>query len=223
MTGPRPAADHARVTCDTRAEWRAWLERHHGQRDSIWLAYPKKASGLGDLTYDALVEEALCFGWVDSLPRALDAQRTMLRVSPRKPGSAWSKANKTRVARLIRDGRMAPAGLAKIEAAKRDGSWAALDAAESLAVPPDLKRALAANATARRHFAAFSPGARKIILTWVTTAKRPETRARRVAETVALAARNLRANYPADVRRAARAPEAAVARAAGRHGEAPGR
>jgi uncharacterized protein YdeI (YjbR/CyaY-like superfamily) len=188
--------DHDIVTCDTRAEWRAWLERHHRQPDTIWLAYPKKGSGLGDLTYDALVEEALCFGWIDSVARGLDERRSMIRVSPRKARSGWSAANKARVERLVRDGRMTPAGLARIEAARADGSWGLLDAAESLTVPPDLAAALAANADARRHFDAFPPGARKVILTWITTARRPETRARRVEETVALAARNVRANHP---------------------------
>jgi uncharacterized protein YdeI (YjbR/CyaY-like superfamily) len=190
------AAELPRVTCDTRAEWRAWLAAHHAQPGSIWLAYPKKGSGLGDLTYDALVEEALCYGWIDSVARGLDERRSMIRVSPRKARSGWSAANKARVERLVRDGRMTPAGLARIEAAKADGSWGLLDAAESLAVPDDLRDALAANAAARRHFDAFPPGARKVILTWITTARRPETRARRVEETVALAARNLRANHP---------------------------
>ncbi|MDF1505582.1 YdeI/OmpD-associated family protein [Roseisolibacter sp. H3M3-2] len=187
------AEDHAIVTCDTRAEWRAWLAAHHGQSDTIWLAYPKKGAGLGDLTYDALVEEALCYGWIDSVARGGDARRSVIRMSPRKARSGWSATNKARVERLARDGRMTPAGTARVEAAKADGSWGLLDAAEALAVPPDLEEALAANAEARAHFAAFPPGVRKRILTWVTTAKRPETRARRVAETVALAARNVRA------------------------------
>lgn len=189
-------SDLLRVTCDTRAEWRAWLAAHHTQSAAIWLAYPRKGAGLGDLTYDALVEEALCFGWIDSVARAHDGPRAMIRVSPRRARSGWSATNKARIERLIRDGRMTPAGLARIEAARADGSWTALDAAEALAEPPDLARALDANPLARRNFDAFPPGVRKVILTWVTTAKRAGTRERRIADTVALAARNLRANHP---------------------------
>lgn len=185
----------AEVLVCSRAEWRRWLAAHHAQSASIWLVFPKKAAtAFVDLGYDAIVEEALCYGWVDSLPRKRDADFTMLRISPRGRGSAWSKVNKERVARLVKSGRMTPAGLAKIEAAKEDGSWSALDAAEALEMPTDLARALARNAAARRNFAAFPPGVRKNILTWIGAAKRPETRAARVAETVRLAADNVRAN-----------------------------
>ena len=198
---PTPAKrgddDLPEVRVRTRAEWRAWLERHHARPGSIWLVYPKKsvrAAGGGDLDYAAIVEEALCFGWVDSVPRQRDDDFGMVRLSPRRAGSAWSRVNKARVARLVRAGRMAPPGLARIEAAKRDGSWTALDAVEALEMPDDLARALKQNATARRHFEAFPPGSRKIILTWIASARRAETRAARVAETVRLAAENRRAN-----------------------------
>lgn len=186
--------DHAEVRAEDRTAWRRWLSRHHEQAESIWLVYPKRATGT-DLTYDAIVEEALCFGWVDSVPRRRDDGYGMLRVSPRRPRSAWSKANKARVARLVKAGRMTSAGLAKIDAAKRDGSWTALDAVEALEMPEDLTRALRSNAKARAHFEAFPPGSRKIILTWIAAAKRPATRAARVAETVRLAAENRRANH----------------------------
>ena len=194
----RPEPGLPEVIARTRAEWRAWLAKHHAQPGSVWLVYPKKTakgSGFADLDYAAIVEEALCFGWVDSVPRQRDDGFGMLRISPRKAGSAWSKVNKARVARLVKDGRMKPAGLAKVEAAKRDGSWTALDAVEALEMPDDLSRALRRNATARRHFEAFPPGSRKIILTWIASAKKPETRAARVAETVRLAAENRRANH----------------------------
>jgi uncharacterized protein YdeI (YjbR/CyaY-like superfamily) len=179
----------------TRAEWRRWLERHHATAPGVWFVFYKKGTGKARVSYDDAVEEALCFGWVDSVGRALDEDRSMLKFTPRKPRSVWSKSNKERVERLIRDGRMTPAGVAKVEAAKRDGSWSALDAAERLAVPPDLEAALAANVPAARHFDAFPPSSKKIILTWITGAKRAETRAKRVAETVRLAERNLRANH----------------------------
>jgi uncharacterized protein YdeI (YjbR/CyaY-like superfamily) len=179
----------------TRAEWRAWLEKNHATSLGVWFVYYKKESGKARVSYDDAVEEALCFGWIDSVARALDDQRSMLRFSPRKPKSAWSKLNKGRVGRLIRVGLMTPAGLAKIDAAKRDGSWSALNAVEGLVVPPDLKEALAANPDAARNFDAFPRPSRKIILGWIAAAKRPETRAKRVAETVRQAAKNLKANH----------------------------
>ncbi len=113
-----------------------------------------------------------------------------------KPGSIWAKSNKARVERLIAQGLMRPEGLAKIEAAKADGSWNALDEVEALTLPDDLREALANNIDARRHFEAFPPGSQKMILYWIVSAKRPETRAKRIAETVRLAAQNIRANQP---------------------------
>jgi uncharacterized protein YdeI (YjbR/CyaY-like superfamily) len=179
----------------TRAEWREWLETHHATASGVWLVYYRKETGKARVSWDDAVDEALCFGWIDSVQRRLDAERTMLRFSPRKPKSGWSKINKARITRLIANGLMAPAGLAKIKAAKRDGSWRALDSVERLQIPPDLGKALDANATARRHFDAFPPSSRKIILTWIASAKRAETRAKRVAETVRQAAKNLKANH----------------------------
>ncbi|MBV9109351.1 MAG: YdeI/OmpD-associated family protein, partial [Gemmatimonadetes bacterium] len=130
-----------------------------------------------------------------SVPRKLDDERAMLRISPRKPGSAWSRVNKARVERLVAEGRMTPAGMEKVEAAKRDGSWAALDQVEAMVMPPDLDAALGADPAARANFDAFPPGSRKIILGWIAAAKRAETRAGRVAETVRLAHDNVRANH----------------------------
>lgn len=178
----------------SRREWRAWLQAHHGRSDGVWLVSYKKAAGKPRLEYDDAVEEALCFGWVDSQGRKLDAERTMLWFAPRKPGSGWARTNKERVERLVAAGLMAEAGLAKVEAAKRDGSWSALDAVEALEVPPDLARALAAPAAARRHFDAFPRSVKRGILEWIASAKTAPTRAKRVAETARLAADNLRAN-----------------------------
>ncbi len=140
------------------------------------------------------MEEALCFGWIDSTARTLDDERTMQWFAPRKPRSGWSTPNKERVARLITTGLLAPAGLAKIDAAKQDGSWSALDAVEALEVPPDLGAALAANPAAQQHWDAFPRSVKRGILAWIATARRPETRARRVAETARLAADNIRAH-----------------------------
>jgi len=111
----------------TRAEWRAWLEQHHARPEGVWLISSKKATGKPRVAYEEAVEEALCFGWIDSIQRTLDDERAMLWFAPRKPRTGWSKLNKQRIERLTAAGLMAPAGLAKIEAARQDGSWSALD------------------------------------------------------------------------------------------------
>lgn len=118
----------------------------------------------------------------------------MLWFAPRKSGTGWSKLNKERVERLIAQGLMLPAGLAKVEAAKRDGSWTALDAIEALEIPPDLDKALSEQPEAKQHFEAFPRSVKRGILEWIAAAKKPETRAKRIAETAQLAAQNLRAN-----------------------------
>lgn len=177
-----------------RAEWRAWLEENHTRPEGVWLVSYKLAAGKPRLEYEDAVEEALCFGWVDSKGNKLDDERTMLWMAPRKPGSGWSRPNKERVEKLIRSGQMAPAGLAKVEAARQDGSWNALDAVEALEIPPDLAAALDANQPARQNFEAFPRSVKRGILEWISSAKRPETRAKRVEETATLAAKNIRAN-----------------------------
>lgn len=175
---------------NSRAEWRAWLERNHERPDGIWLVSFKKASREAGVSYPEAVEEALCFGWIDSRPNALDDERYMQYFSPRKPKSPWSAVNKRRIERLIADGLMAPPGLAKIEAAKRDGGWTAYDAIEALEIPDDLKQALAADPTAEDHFGGFSDSTKKQILWWIASAKRPEMRATRIARAVAAVAEN---------------------------------
>jgi uncharacterized protein YdeI (YjbR/CyaY-like superfamily) len=188
-----PLPDNA-VMVETRAQWRAWLQRHHGRAEGVWLVTWKKAAHRPAPGYDAAVEEALCFGWVDSRPRALDEGRTMLWFAPRKPGSAWARPNKLRVERLIAAGLMTPAGLAKIEAAKLDGSWSRLDEVEDGIVPDDLAAALAAWPEARAHWDAFPRSARRGILEWIVQAKTAPTRDKRVQETARLAQENIRAN-----------------------------
>ncbi|GAB5429167.1 MAG: YdeI/OmpD-associated family protein [Devosia indica] len=146
------------------------------------------------VTWDEVVEEALCFGWIDSQPRKLDENRSMLRLSPRKSGSAWSGVNKERVKMLIDAGRMQPSGLAKIEVAKTNGSWSSLDKASDLKVPDDLAAAFSEHPGALQQFMAFPPSARRAILEWISLAKRSETRANRVQETARLAQIGQRAN-----------------------------
>jgi uncharacterized protein YdeI (YjbR/CyaY-like superfamily) len=177
-----------------RSAWRNWLDRNHGSSDGVWLVFRKGAAR--QLTYGAAVEEALCFGWIDSLLNPIDGQRYMQLFTPRREKSGWSRLNKQRVAKLIADGLMTPAGRQKIAAAKRDGSWKSLDAVESLKMPPDFKAALDANPTARRNYEAFSPAARKRYLYWINNAKRPDTRARRVESALALLARNVSVPHP---------------------------
>lgn len=183
-----------RVAAADRQAWRQWLSKNHATSPGIWLILEKKNGRAERLLLDEAVDEALCYGWIDSLPNKLDETRYLLLMTPRKPGSQWSRVNKEKIERLIKTRRMTAAGLAKIEAAKRDGSWTAIDAVEAGVIPPDLKRALAANSAAQKNFEAFSNSARKGLLQWLQSAKRPQTRANRLAEIVAAAAENRVAN-----------------------------
>lgn len=178
----------------TRAEWRSWLEQNHMRSKGIWLISYKKATGKSRFDYDEAVEEALCFGWIDSKPNKLDAERSLLWFAPRKPGTGWSKLNKERVERLIQQGLMMSPGLAKVEAAKVNGSWVALDALEALEIPSDLEQAFADYESAKQNFEAFPKSVKRGILEWIISAKKLETRAKRVQQTAQLAAENKRAN-----------------------------
>lgn len=160
----------------------------------MWLVSFKKGTGKPRIEYEDSVEEALCFGWIDSKPNKLDEERSMLWFAPRKPRTGWSKPNKARVERMLKAGRMHATGLAKVEQAKADGSWTSLDAIEELQLPPDLARALASYPLAEQHFLAFPRSVKRGILEWIHTAKRAETRAARIAETARLASVNERAN-----------------------------
>ncbi|MEO1621685.1 MAG: YdeI/OmpD-associated family protein [Cyanobacteria bacterium J06632_3] len=184
--------DFERVEAVSREQWRAWLQENYQRDESIWLVRYKKQAGDRYLSYDAVVEEALCFGWIDSLPRSLDDERTMLLISPRKAKSVWSKLNKERVARLVADGLMMPPGLEKVDRAKVDGSWVFLDDVEALIIPEDLAAALATNEVAQENFAGFSPSAKKGILQWIKMAKRSQTRQQRIQKTVEKAAAGLK-------------------------------
>jgi uncharacterized protein YdeI (YjbR/CyaY-like superfamily) len=184
---------YEQVEVTSRQQWRDWLAAHHPQAVSIWLVTYKKHCGENYLGYDAIVEEALCFGWIDSLPRKLDADRTMLLLSPRRAKSPWSKLNKERVAKLEAAGQMTAAGWAKVERAKADGSWVFLDDVEALVIPADLAAALAVNGQAQAYFEAFSPSSKRGILQWIKSAKRSQTRQQRIEKTAAMAAENKKA------------------------------
>ena len=186
-------ADAPLVPADDRRTWRTWLEANHATVSGAWLVTWRKGHG-PLLDYGEAVEEALCFGWVDSTGGRFDERRTKLYFAPRKERSVWSRSNKERVERLIAGGLMRPAGLAAIERAKSNGAWVVLDEVEQGIVPADLAAALDAHPPAAERFAAFPWSARRALLVWIADAKKPETRAARVLETSVRAARNERAN-----------------------------
>jgi len=178
----------------TRHAWRKWLEKNHAVAPGIWLIYYKKDTGKRRLSYAEAVEEALCFGWIDSLPRKLDEERTMLKFTPRKPKSVWSELNKKRIEQLIYAGLMTKAGLLRIELAKKNGSWDTLTNSDQHAnkntLPPDLEKALKKNKKALENFNAFSHSYRKRFFYWIDSAKRDETRKARIEQTILMAAAN---------------------------------
>lgn len=176
-----------------RAAWRAWLQANHATAKGVWVVSWRSRTGRATLGYEAAVEEALCFGWIDGTGGTVDDERGRLYFAPRRRGSVWAASNRARVERLVAAGRMMPAGLAAVERAKADGSWTVLEASERLEVPADLEAALAERPPAAAFFAALPPSTRKMALGWIATAKRPETRARRIAAVADAAARDERA------------------------------
>jgi uncharacterized protein YdeI (YjbR/CyaY-like superfamily) len=172
--------------------WREWLQAHHATEQAVWLVYYKKAANQPSLTWSQAVNEALCFGWIDSQAKPLDEERYQQYFSRRKPTSGWSKVNKDKVARLIAEGRMTPAGLASIEVAQQNGSWSLLDEATALVLPTDLALALENVPAAHRYFLSLSKSVRQNILQWVALAKRPATRQQRISDIVEAAAQQLR-------------------------------
>jgi len=172
--------------------WREWLQAHHAEKQSVWLIYHKKKSATPSLTWSQAVDEALCFGWIDSRAQPLDAERYRQFFSRRKPGSAWSRINKAKIERLTAAGLMTPAGLASIETAKQNGAWTLLDEVEELRLPADLAQPLAAQPLAASYFESLSRTDKRNILQWLMLAKRPATRQQRLAEIVDLAAQQLK-------------------------------
>ena len=183
------------VQPETRAQLRAWLAAHQDDGAGAWVASWKKATGRPAVPYDDLVQELLCVGWVDSTAGSLDAERGMLWCAPRKKGSGWSRPNKERVARLEAAGLLRPRGAAVIEQARADGSWSRLDDVENLVEPDDLVAALDADAAARVNWDAFPRSVKRGLLELVTQAKKPETRAKRIATIVADAHDNSRGPF----------------------------
>ena len=173
--------DYERVTAPDAETWRTWLEANHDSSPGVWLVFHKVNSGTPSIDWGTAVDEALCFGWIDSKVLSLDESSYEQYFTKRKPGSPWSKLNKEKVAALEAAGRIAPPGREAIEAAKGDGSWTMLDQAEALIVPDDLAEALDEHAL--ENFRALSPSRQRNILAWIALAKRPNTRVKRIALT----------------------------------------
>lgn len=162
------------------SEWRDWLEKNHQLTNAVWLIFIKKSAPNPNLSWSEAVDEALCFGWIDGVKYPIDDVQYKQRYSPRREGSNWSKINKDKVARLIKEDRMTESGLVVIEKAKRDKSWSILDAIEALIIPEELEKAFAVNVKAREFYNSQSKSIKKGMLYWVTSAKRPETKEKRI-------------------------------------------
>ena len=176
----------------SREEWRGWLKENHLSKQSVWLVYSKKKSNIPTVTWSDTVDEALCFGWIDSTGRSLDDDKFMRFFCKRKPNSVWSKINKGKVQQLIAEGLMQPAGYESIGIAKQNGSWIILDDVEELQIPKDLEKEFKTKKGSKDFFLSLSKSVRKSILQWLVLAKRPETRYKRINEIAELAAQKLK-------------------------------
>jgi len=160
---------------------------HHKSKPGIWLVFYKKGTGKPTIPYEAAVEEALCFGWIDSIIKKIDEEKYARKFTPRKDGSYWSALNRKRADKMIKQGKMTKAGLAKIETAKKTGLWNQDGRPEiSWDVPPELAKALARNKKAKDNFDGLAASYRRHYIGWIATAKRPETKKKRVSEAIAL-------------------------------------
>lgn len=171
-------------TPKTKEEWRSWLEKNHEIEESVWLILYKKNSGTPSISWSDAVDEALCFAWIDSTKKTIDTEKYMQYFGRRKADSTWSKINKNKVTLFIEHGLMSPAGIKSIEIAKQNGSWTILDSVEELIIPEDLEREFSKYSNSKEFFFNLSKSVRKMMLHWIVMAKRPETRAKRIAEIV---------------------------------------
>ncbi|MCB9205508.1 MAG: YdeI/OmpD-associated family protein [Flavobacteriales bacterium] len=176
-------------------EWREWLEDNHHTKHSIWLICYKKSSDKPTLAWSDVVDEALCFGWIDSTRRSIDEESFMQYFGRRKPNSMWSKINKEKVEKLIADGRMTKAGLASIEVAKQNGSWNILDQVDELIIPDDLEIAFSKHTGSKDFFQSQSRSVKKMMLSWIVLAKRDETRQKRINEIAECASRETKPKH----------------------------
>jgi uncharacterized protein YdeI (YjbR/CyaY-like superfamily) len=175
----------------SRAEWRSWLQTHHAASSGVWLVFAKKHTGLPTVSYNEAVEEALCFGWIDSLMHPVDDRFYMQLFTPRKAKSAWSQSNKDRVERLRAAGLMTAAGEAAIAMARDTGTWNTYSAVEALDIPPELSRALKNDPDAKKRWPAFTTSQQKQFLYWLRDARREQTRAARIAAIVEMVAEGI--------------------------------
>jgi uncharacterized protein YdeI (YjbR/CyaY-like superfamily) len=182
------------ITARSAEDWRSWLKENHEKVENVWLIIFKKESRIPTVTYKDSVDEALCFGWIDSKGVKRDESSYYQFYSKRKPKSNWSGVNKAKVDVLLVQGKMEPAGMAMVELAKKIGTWNTLDAATNLEIPDDLLAALQSYETAVQNFEAFPKSTKRAILEWISAAKQSVTRQKRVEETAKLAAQNIRAN-----------------------------
>ena len=181
----RPNPRASPLNPGSQAAWRQWLEDHSGLSTGVWLAVFKKGAPPGSLRYEEAVEEALCYGWIDGQLQTLDASRFLIWVSPRKSNSIWAESNKRRIRKLIREGRMRPAGLAKVQEARRSGQWQATTEREDPdLIPPLIVRGLARHKGALAQFRALPPSHRKMFRYWIASAKRDKTKQRRIQQLV---------------------------------------
>jgi uncharacterized protein YdeI (YjbR/CyaY-like superfamily) len=178
-----------------RKAWRDWLTAHSESTQNSWLIIYHKSSSTPSVTYDEAVEEALCFGWVDSKPNKRDQESYYLFFAQRKPKSNWSKANRERAERMVATNQMTKKGMDMIDLAKSTGTWLALTDVQASILPEDLKIALEKNRVANENFEKFPPSSKRIILEWILNAKKEETRLKRIMETVELAAKGIKANH----------------------------
>ncbi len=176
----------------SRQEWRQWLQENHASKQSVWLICYKMKSGKPTISWSEAVDEALCFGWIDSIRKPLDNERFIQFFGRRKPKGTWSKVNKEKIKQLIDGGLMTKAGFETIETAKQNGSWTILDTVEELEIPRDLEREFSVQPGSKDYFLSLSKSVRKRILQWVVLAKRPETRQNRINEIAELAAKKLK-------------------------------
>ena len=185
-----------RVHFRSRKEWRAWLQAHHAKESEIWLTHYRVSSSQPGVRHQEAVEEALCFGWIDGQLKKIDDERYKLRYSPRRPNSPWSRINREKAEKLIRSGRMTAAGLARIEEAKKAGTWQrAYTNRTRERMPSDLKAALLENGQAWDNFSRFANTYRNMYIGWVVSAKTRETREKRIARVVAQAFQNKKLNF----------------------------
>ena len=177
---------------NNKQDWREWLELNHNEKDSVWLIFYKKKSSKHNLSWSESVDEALCFGWIDSVKKTIDTEKYIQYFSRRKAKSNWSKINKEKVAKLIQNNLMIQAGFDSIEIAKENGSWTFLDDVEALVIPEDLKEELTNYKGSMEYFDSLSKSVKKILLYWIVSAKRKETRQKRISEIAENASKNLK-------------------------------